>query len=208
MQTGGALPTLHTRFDEFANEHYPNHDWGAVSPNDLKTYLQMMGAGESNFEECLYEYNHGWDELVDGGFTVVGEKPHPGDGQTPLIFHIPNSQYAIRIWSGGMEQFRQFCLDFYDLATGNPVNTPYGFELWDVPRPGAYSFGGKLFTWEETFGLSNVPPGEEKYSVPEGSRLSLKRPGEPPFYFEIPAMPVENGIPFAHAVPFHGHNIV
>ncbi|KAI6043383.1 hypothetical protein EDC04DRAFT_2509379, partial [Pisolithus marmoratus] len=62
-------------------------------------------------------------------------------------------------------------------------------------------FGGKLFTWEEAFGLLNIPPGEEKYSVLEGSRLSLKCPGEPTFYFEIPVMPVENCIPFAHMVP-------
>ncbi|KAI6041093.1 hypothetical protein EDC04DRAFT_2513303, partial [Pisolithus marmoratus] len=65
--------------------------------------------------------------------------------------------------------------------------------------PGTYSFGGKLFTWEEAFGLSNTPPRKEKHSVPEGSRLSFKCPGEPIFYFKIPAMPAENGIPFAHA---------
>ncbi|KAI6041095.1 hypothetical protein EDC04DRAFT_2893487 [Pisolithus marmoratus] len=97
---------------KIANEHYLNYDWGVVSPDDLKTYLLIMGAKEHNLEEYLHEYNHSWDELVNGNFSVISEKPCPGDDQTPLVFHIPNSQYVVHIWSGGMEQFHQSCLDF------------------------------------------------------------------------------------------------
>ncbi|KAF8555961.1 hypothetical protein OG21DRAFT_1564282, partial [Imleria badia] len=101
-------------------------------------------------------------------------------------YAIPHSNLAIRIWQGGMQPYEQFCLDFFDTKQCVPVNTPVDFELWDIPRPGVFSYGGKLISWEAAFHNEYIPAGEEKYSVPEGSHIALKRPGEETFLFQIP----------------------
>ncbi|KAI6118389.1 hypothetical protein F5141DRAFT_999961, partial [Pisolithus sp. B1] len=127
-------------------------------------------------------------------------KPLPQGDELQLFIQLPNSQYALGIWSGGLQQLRHYCFDFYNVTSRVPANTPEGFELWGVRRPGTYSYGGQIKSWEAAFGLSDILPGEEKYSAPEGSRIVLRRPGEDPFYFQVPEMPAENGAPFAHAV--------
>jgi hypothetical protein len=52
-------------------------------------------------------------------------------------------------------------------------HTPNGFELWDVNHTNTYSSEEKLLSLEVTFGLPNVPPGEEKYIVPESEQIIL-----------------------------------
>ena len=44
--------------------------------------------------------------------------------------------------------------------------------------------GGQLGSWENAFGVrgEQIPPGEEKWSIPEGSYVTLKRHGHPDFY--------------------------
>ncbi|KAI6106666.1 ubiquitin-related domain-containing protein [Pisolithus croceorrhizus] len=112
-------------------------------------------------------------------------KPLPQGDELQLFIQLPNSQYALRIWSGGLQQLRHYCFDFYNVTSRVPANTPEGFELWGVRRPGTYSYGGQIKSWEAAFGLSDILPGEEKYSAPEGSRIVLRRPGEDPFYFQL-----------------------
>lgn len=55
--------------------------------------------------------------------NVLGVKPLPQGDDLQLFIQIPNSQYAIRIWSGGLHQLRHYCFDFYDVASGVLVNT-------------------------------------------------------------------------------------
>ncbi|KAL6300692.1 hypothetical protein BKA93DRAFT_707929, partial [Sparassis latifolia] len=94
-------------------------------------------------------------------------------------FQSPKSPLAIRIWSGSMEQYGQYCLDFYHVDKRIPVNTPDGYEISPVSHPGVYAFGGKLVSWETAMrvGRRSLRPGAWKYSAPEGSRLVLTRAG-------------------------------
>lgn len=45
---------------------------------------------------------------------------------------VPDSDFVIRIWEGGMATYGQFCLDVYDTRRRTPasVNVPRGFSLW------------------------------------------------------------------------------
>lgn len=92
-----------------------------------------------------------------------------------------------------MEMYRQFCLDFFDTRAQRPVNIPRGFELWPSPAnaPGVYTMADPLGSLEKGFGLSpgEVPQGEEKFCVLEGSYVTLVRWDRPqePFTFAVPA---------------------
>lgn len=117
-------------------------------------------------------------------------KPRVGDGVYTV--DIPHSDLAIRMWDGGMEAYRQFCLDFFDTRARRPVNMPRGFELWPSPAnmPGVYTMAGPLGSLERGFGMKpgEVPQGEERFCVLEGSYVTLVRRDRPlePFAFAVP----------------------
>lgn len=118
------------------------------------------------------------------------EKPGPQD---PVeYFKIPDCPFAIRIWSGGMEEFGHYFIDFFHINSHTAVNTPDGFKITSAYTPGTIIFGGDLVSWEVAMGINQVDlmPGTEKFCVPEGARLMLIRPQEEAFHFQIPVRPV------------------
>ena len=121
------------------------------------------------------------------------EKPELDDPEV-LYCRIPDSVLAIRIWSGGMEQYGQYCFDFFDVVQRIPVNTPDGHVItFSAP----YQTPTKLVSWEAA-NMDKFPAGTEKYSTLEGSRLVLTRPGKIPYHFQIPRRPsaYHNGVAF------------
>jgi len=92
-----------------------------------------------------------------------------------------------------MQYHEGYCLDLIDIPKNIPVDTPDDWMFSNVPHPGGPSFGSKLCSWQKIFanvpGMSG-PPGDEKYSVLEGSQIVLLHPGKTPFYFEIPTREV------------------
>jgi len=95
-----------------------------------------------------------------------------------------------------MQYHAGYCLDLFDITKKIPVDTPDDFEFWHVSSP---SCGMKLCSLQKVFGVPawRIRPGDEKYTVLEGSRIVLVRPGNVPFYFEIPSRPMETGgVPF------------
>lgn len=90
---------------------------------------------------------------------------------------------------------KQFCLDFYDTRRRTPVNLPPGFSLWSGvgAGPGGFAMGGQLHSWENAFGVrgEKIPPGEEKWSVAEGSYITIKGPNRPDFTFAVPVRQVQ-----------------
>lgn len=130
-------------------------------------------------------------------------KPQPGD--KTFFVHIPNSDYAIRMWDGGMEPYCQFCLDFYDTRRDVPVNLPKGFTLWPAPSNplGMYTMSGPLVSWDVAIGGNNVPAGEEKWSVPQGMHITLVREDLPGQNFTF-AVPVRSFAPVHLAQPQYG----
>ena len=107
---------------------------------------------------------------------------------------IPNTDLVIRMWDGGMEHYGQYCLDFYDTRRDTAVNLPQDFSLWPAGAnmPGSFMMmmQGPLPSWETAIGSSTdrIPAGEEKWSVPAGSCITLKRSARPQddFTFAVP----------------------
>jgi len=51
--------------------------------------------------------------------------------------------------------------------------------------------GAEVRSWEVAWGISaeKIRPGQERFAVPEGSPLTLVRPGKPLFFFVLPIRP-------------------
>ncbi|THH28046.1 hypothetical protein EUX98_g6140 [Antrodiella citrinella] len=131
-------------------------------------------------------------ETMDGPPSVAGIKPAPGEDDVRTR-PIPDSKYSLRIWGKHLEQSRQYCLDFVDTKTGEPVNFPFEYELWAVPRRAAPMVpcpSARLKTVEEALGpLDGIAEGELKFLLFEGTACRLIRPGKKCLYFEVPTRP-------------------
>ena len=132
-------------------------------------------------------------------------KPRPDD-QHIYSVRIPNSPLAIRMWEGGMGPWGQFCIDFFDVERKVSVNLPLGHSLHPAtvptppgfgpgyPPPGfpmavnapTFAMANELRSWERSMGMRTIPEGEEKWMVPQGAFIMLKREGHADVIFQIP----------------------
>lgn len=116
-------------------------------------------------------------------------KPSPGD---PEVFArpLPGSEYSIRLFSGNAES-KDYCLDFVLTATGEPVNSPFKFDLLCLPDPNAPIRSGPIISMrslECSFGIPQheIEPGAEKFLLHDGQYCLLRRPGHRDVRFKVP----------------------
>ncbi|EIW75273.1 hypothetical protein CONPUDRAFT_93537 [Coniophora puteana RWD-64-598 SS2] len=184
-----------------------------VSTSDEKLRASMLKKGytEDTVEEGIRRYHARMDALMDLGQKPMawGFKPRPGRIDGLQLIDIPGSEpLVIRLYDGDMESFGQFCLDFYSLETKAAVNTPSGWVINVEPEPGSMTMlcGGTMNSWELNSGMapSQIPAGEERFSIVEGAICHLERPGMDSFWFEIPRRkrPLPPGVQLAKARSF------
>ncbi|KAH7905892.1 hypothetical protein BJ138DRAFT_1130240 [Hygrophoropsis aurantiaca] len=181
---------IHSAYDEHMSRRFPGHQ--PMSQDGLRHMFSVLGATDDTIHEYIASQNKFWDEMLGPGgkAKIYGLKPEPDD-PTVRYYPIPNSLLAIPIWSGDMESLGHFSLDFVDTRTRAPLNAPAGYDIWHVYHPAVSVARGwqKLVTMNSVFNVSPSVAGQEIYAAPEGSLLQLLRPGEDPFYFEIPRRP-------------------
>ncbi|KAI0323358.1 hypothetical protein GY45DRAFT_1376379 [Cubamyces sp. BRFM 1775] len=103
---------------------------------------------------------------------------------------LPDSNYSIRLFPGNPYN-SEYCMDIVDTATGQPVNSPFEFELWVVPNlksPWLSMPSGRIRSLERCFGIAqhDILPGEEKWLLRDGQTCLLKRPGKRDVQFTVP----------------------
>ncbi|KAL7281880.1 hypothetical protein ACG7TL_003346 [Trametes sanguinea] len=116
-------------------------------------------------------------------------KPAPG-AKSVFTQPIPDSSYSIRLFPGSISA-AEYCMDFVVTETGQPVNSPFEFELWAIPHPDAphlTPFTGQLMSIERAHGIKqeDILPGEEKFILRDGLTCLLRRPGKKPVRFTVP----------------------
>ncbi|KAI0715489.1 hypothetical protein C8T65DRAFT_573064 [Cerioporus squamosus] len=120
--------------------------------------------------------------------VVTGMKPNPGDANV-FMRPIPHSPYSLRLFPGS-PSLKEYCLDFVETATGQPVNSPFEFELWSTGRSSIPHVCGaaRLRSLECSWGYSqkDISPGQEKFVLRDGMKCVLKRPGHSPLRFTVP----------------------
>lgn len=83
-------------------------------------------------------------------------------------------------------------MDFIDSATGEPVNSPFEYELWGIPNPDtpwlSFPICGQLRSIEYAHGIKqkDILPGAEKFILRDGQTCVLARPGKRSIRFTVP----------------------
>ncbi|TCD61970.1 hypothetical protein EIP91_007656 [Steccherinum ochraceum] len=172
------------RFNEDDNRFYA---WADKDLDDQIVWVQHEGRDR---DAVRREFIEGFRDFMEGPPILKGIKPAPGEDDVH-IQRLPDCRYSVRLWGRFMEADREYCLDFIDNTTGEPVNVPEGYELWTVPykrAPWIPSGNVRLSTVERSFGSNpeDISPDEEKYILLEGTACRLVRPGLKNIYFEVP----------------------
>ncbi|PIL22965.1 hypothetical protein GSI_15662 [Ganoderma sinense ZZ0214-1] len=214
-------PVALCKFDEHMMSLVPTYK--PLNQQELRDFLTLSGATEDTMDQYLQAYNRRMEyKIQHGGFRVIGVKPQPGDPNVYTV-RVPDSPYVLRMWTGGMDYWGQFCLDFFDVERKVPVNLPAGYALYPAattmpPGIGAgHPFPARLAranvqplqrsyplgSWERNMGMTSIPDGEEKWAIPEGMPVMLRRDGHPDFTFQMPTRPPamvvvqpQRGIPY------------
>jgi len=121
----------------------------------------------------------------------------PKEGDEIILHKVPGSKYTVRVWNGGVAQYRGWCFDLFDISTGTTVNLPRDFAFIDV-RGVAGPTGSKLLSLEG-MGIPRVEmqPCMENWSAPEGSKIVLEHTGHASFEFTLPVrIPLDQPVQF------------
>ncbi|OSD05427.1 hypothetical protein PYCCODRAFT_1465324 [Trametes coccinea BRFM310] len=123
---------------------------------------------------------------------IEQHKPLPGETSKYIFVRpIPESEYSIRLFPGSISA-AEYCMDFVDSATGEPVNSPFEFELWGIPDPETPWLGmpicQQMHSIERIHGIKqeDILPGHEKFILRDGQTFALIRPGKIGMRFTVP----------------------
>ncbi|KAL7280687.1 hypothetical protein PYCCODRAFT_1432596 [Trametes coccinea BRFM310] len=152
---------------------------------DAKYAREVERDGVEEVEWCVAEMLNTWME-------PTGMKPRPGEVSKYVhVRPIPDSKYSIRLFPGSISA-AEYCMDFIDSATGEPVNSPFEYELWVVPDPDTPWLGmpmcQQMRSIERIHGIKqeDILPGHEKFILRDGLTCVLNRPGKPGVRFTVP----------------------
>lgn len=87
-------------------------------------------------------------------------------------------------------------MDFVRTSNGEPVNSPFEFELFAIPNPKRAwlepGVGAKLESFERRYRIpqAHIKPGEEKWLMQDGQTCLLRRPGMRDVVFTVPIRPL------------------
>ncbi|KAI0737109.1 hypothetical protein C8Q80DRAFT_1276661 [Daedaleopsis nitida] len=158
--------TMRPLLIEKCRERYPN-----VTPrNDFD--ILVIATGDGSEYEGPEEGIYAW---LDGEFAAqVKTVGSAADIMRVYIRPIPQSTYSIRLFPGAFVN-EEYCMDFVHTATGEPVNSPFAFELYSIASssmPGT----GRVYSMRESFAWARKP-GADRISVPEEETFLLRDGG-------------------------------
>ncbi|EIW52414.1 uncharacterized protein TRAVEDRAFT_53837 [Trametes versicolor FP-101664 SS1] len=151
----------------------------------LDNYLALDIKEQGSYKSVVRRATRDLDEP----WEMTGLKPSPGDPEV-FVRPLPGSEYSIRLFSGNAAS-KDYCLDFVLTSTGEPVNSPFKFDLFTLPNPDA-PVGSvptvRMCPLEHSFGISQseIDPGEEKFLLHDGQHCLLRRPGHRDVRFKVP----------------------
>ncbi|KAI0642955.1 hypothetical protein C8Q79DRAFT_980828 [Trametes meyenii] len=202
LSTTRALPTMRELSVRVVQKHFPSYvaqnDWellelsGPAYQGDesgIRDYLDALLVSRVEEDGSYENVMSNATRILDDRVECTGMKPSPGDPQV-FVQAIPDSQYSIRLFPGSLHN-SEYCLDFVDSRTGEPVNSPFKFDLICLPSPNAPIGSGPMVGMrplECAFGMEadKIPPGEEKFLFRDGQHCILRRPGLRDVRFTIP----------------------
>ncbi|KAI0671095.1 hypothetical protein C8Q78DRAFT_1033965 [Trametes maxima] len=217
-------PTMREICSRAVRKRFPSY----TLRNDWEL-LQLSGGAYKGGESGIREYldrtlvsrvkEFGSHERVMSNATTVlnervectGMKPDPDDPDV-FVQALPDSDYSVRLFPGSLQN-SEYCLDFVHSRTGEPVNSPFKFDLICVPDPNAPIGSGPVYRMrplECAFGIeaNEIRPGSEKFLFRDGQHCVLRRPGLRDVRFTIPIRRRPQAVlptPDAHFLQFPQH---
>ncbi|KAI0351330.1 hypothetical protein OH77DRAFT_947737 [Trametes cingulata] len=185
----------------------PRTDWEIMqlgttrykgTPEEVYAWLEETYAKERS--QIKYLDDACVQRMLDTPAALTGRKPVPGD---KLVYTrpIPDSKYSIRLFPGAQDA-AEYCMDFVETATGQPVNSPFEYELWSVPNPdtpwltAGMTMQLRSIERAHRLKLEDILPGEEKFVLRDGQTCMLLRPGKRAVRFTVPVRPLmQTGLP-------------
>ncbi|OJT05942.1 hypothetical protein TRAPUB_3129 [Trametes pubescens] len=183
-----------------------DYDLSALSERQFKgspaeIYAQLDEELTIDAEACGYEFiMEAATAYMDSYVEPTGVKPgysaYFDDEKFVFVRPIPDSKYSMRLFPGSISA-AEYCLDFVDSATGEPVNSPFEFELWGLPNPDmpwlSFPICGQLRSIERAHGINqkDILPGAEKFVLRDGQTCALVRPGKRSLRFTVPVRKIE-----------------
>ncbi|KAI0351333.1 hypothetical protein OH77DRAFT_1439313 [Trametes cingulata] len=189
------LEQIRTRYPGFT----PRDDWDILQlgtgPPRKGTHKELYAWLDEWHAQCLEidpRIDAGTKQVLDTRMETTGKKPKPGD-QYVYTRPIPHSAYSVRLFPGALDA-AEYCMDFVESATGEPANSPFEYELWNIPNPETPGAGvglpvvGQLRSIERAHGIKqeDILPGAEKFVLCDGQTCMLTRPGMRPVWFTVP----------------------
>ncbi|EIW63825.1 uncharacterized protein TRAVEDRAFT_41253 [Trametes versicolor FP-101664 SS1] len=170
------------------------------SPTEI--YAQLDKDFAMSVSACSYEsIMEAATALLDSHVEPSGLKPgysaHVDDDEKFIFVHpIPDTKYSVRLFPGSITA-AEYCLDFVDSETGQPVNSSFKFELWGIPNTDtpwlSFPICGQLRSIERAHGIKqkDIQPGAEKFILRDGQTCVLARPGKRSLRFTVPVRKTE-----------------
>ncbi|KAI0364687.1 hypothetical protein BV20DRAFT_1125466 [Pilatotrama ljubarskyi] len=211
----GAVPLRETCLEQIRKRYpgfQPRDDWDILQlgtgPPRKGTHQELYAWLDEWHAQCLEidpQIDEGTKQVLDTRMETTRRKPKPGATGDPdeLVYTrpIPDSKYSVRLFPGALDA-AEYCMDFVETATGEPVNSPFEYELWNIPNPETPWLGmpivGQLESIERAHGIKqeDILPGEEKFVLRDGQTCMLTRPEKRPIWFTVPirARPVEHAL--------------
>ncbi|KAJ8455435.1 hypothetical protein ONZ51_g12458 [Trametes cubensis] len=217
--TGGVL------FRDLCVEHIKAYYPGIQPRNDWEllylTERRVKGTAEEIYAELDKQYirdieSLGFEECEESAAETLnwiveptGVKPQPKEVNKYIhISPIPGTEYSIRLFPGSISA-AEYCLDFVDSASGEPVNSPFKFELWGIPDPEtpwlSMPMTQEMRSIERIHGIKqgDILPGHEKFILRDGQTCVLIRPGQPKVLFNVPIRKMPDCKPQATGEELH-----
>ncbi|TFY83266.1 hypothetical protein EWM64_g737 [Hericium alpestre] len=161
----------------------------ATTDEDLNALFLGLGFKQAELAGMRAEYDERMNAMFAQGQTR-SRRAHP--------YHSDSErQSRIRLWDGGLEDDGIFLFDFVDMRTKKAVNSPVGYEVHAFPnRYHMLNMPGPIISWEAAQNIQrkHIKPGEERFSVPEGTSCALHRRGQEIFMFAVPERPRKQSI--------------
>ncbi|KAI9057207.1 hypothetical protein FKP32DRAFT_1762474 [Trametes sanguinea] len=172
---------------------------------EVRAWLDTVWAGEVRAlgsEEAVVRLS---TKCLNMWIEDTGAKPQPG-AKSVFIEPIPDSDYSIRLYPGSISA-AEYCMDFVVTATGQPINSPFEYELWAIPHPDAphlTPLTGRLKSIERAHGIKqeDILPGEERFILRDGLTCLLRRTGKKPVRFTVPTRRRAQVTEAADVLPF------
>ncbi|KAJ7288363.1 hypothetical protein C8J57DRAFT_1494670 [Mycena rebaudengoi] len=158
----------------------------ASTTDELRAMVKPFARDEAHLQELT-------DKLVSaaeanlpesGRFAIFGATPEESGGKPFKISNLPGASFRVRFFCGASPSGVLF-FDFVDERTGQPVDLPRGYSVWQRFPQGNI----QLVSLHAALGGATPAGHNERFALQEGTWVMLQKPDGQEYDFQSPIIP-------------------